>query len=350
MGSVGSAMVHDDAENRSPRQVKVSPQQAGGDIAHFSEVSKKRERSLLNAEESPPPQFGCGTEGSSPGMAPKAPKYEVADPANSKTAELATPMSQLTHEYWHNAIHRREGNQPECDPSTPRSELSSPGSSDSGEEYCIPGREESMSCGLVLLRENPRLFSKTFIYVEHELKVKRTKLYLLPTQVDVVQKQKVRKVRPIHVFRLSNIDNVVVKKKDHGYSTISLTLSPHCEHKKIVLAVDTTESAGALEWVNTLSTAVELEQIRAAQVKQNFRERLHQQSEAWQKDARRGSRGLVHVVAASATIAQAWHARAQSKKIKVETKTESPRASLGLLQNTAATAHAKREPSAASHR
>jgi len=354
MGSAGST-IHGGAVgagcHHRHRQVKVSPQVSPrnlsnnesdvgsgpvGDAVRFSgcvspvtgEVSKKkRNRSPLIHVEASQPQRCCSREDSG-AMSAKALKYEVdtdiAGEPNAKTADAALPVPQLTHEYWHRAKQNywdAARNLPDGDPSihTPRSELSSIGSSDSGDEYCIPGREESISCGLVLLRERPRFFSKTFIYVEHELKVKRTKLYLVPTRVEEHQNRRI-KVRSIQVFRLSSIDKVVVKKEDQGYSTISLTLSPHCEHKQIVLAVDTTESEGALEWVDTLSTAVESEQIRAAQVKQNFRERLQQQNEAWQKEARRVSEPSV--VAESIIIAQAWHARAKAKGIKPRNENE----------------------------
>lgn len=209
---------------------------------------------------------------------PKELKYEMNEPT-AATSEVP----ELSHEFWNNAKkqyweathqNKRKSNEPADN--SPRSEMSSVGSSDSGESFCLPGQRESYSCGLVRLREHPRPFSKAFVYSTCELKVKRAKLYLIPAHSNLEQRKRV-KIRPTKVFRLSNIENVEVQKKDQGYSTISLTLSSHCEHKKIVLAVDTTVSEDALEWVDSLNAAVASEQIRATHVKQEFRELLQKQ-------------------------------------------------------------------------
>jgi hypothetical protein len=228
---------------------------------------------------------------------PKVLKYEMNGPT-AATSELPSTVEipELSHEFWNNAkkqywekAHQQRRKIDEPADNSPRSEISSVGSSDSGESFCLPGQRGSISCGLVRLREHPRPFSKAFVYSTCELKVTRAKLYIIPIHSNIERQKKV-KVRPTRVFRLSNIEKVEVRKKDQGYSTISLTLSPHCEHKKVVLAVDTTISEDALEWVDSLNAAVASEQIRATHVKQEFRELLQKQK------VRRESREILPIM------------------------------------------------------
>jgi len=230
---------------------------------------------------------------SSPGKCPsplsfpsidKALKYEIARGVADTHAQEMEGQMPLTQEFWNKAKQnyweQARKLQRDRDPSvedTPRSELSSLASSDdSSEEYCVPGRRESLSCGVVMLREQPRPFSKSFSYVEHELKVKRTKLCLVPVNKEDKSK------RPIKVFKLSNIEKVDMKE-DQGFSLISLQLSPHLAGKIIVLAVDKSESEVTQEWVEALTSAVQKEQNRAAKVKQEFKDMLQKQNLAWQR-------------------------------------------------------------------